>query len=881
MAVVPAWPLVGRVEELEFVLETVRASDGRGTVIAGGIGVGKTRLAREAAAVLADEFVVEWATATQASASVPFGALAHLLPDLGVSSSDDRLRLLRGITEALAQRAAGRPLLLAVDDAQWLDPGAAAVVEHLVTRRLGKVVLTLRTGEAASDPIVGLWKDGRVERLELQPLTSIDVEALVASVLDQRVDRTTLGRFWTLSKGNPLFLRELVLGALETGAFTETDGVWSWTGGFGPSTRLSAILDDRLARVSDGARNVLDHLAVGEPLPLETLAALCDPAAIGEVEAAGLATVDADEPRNVRLAHPLYAEALRAAMPAVDRQRVMVQLADRLQDQAKSSRDHLLRVAAWRLESHSSAPEWLFTEAAEIANAVFDHVLAERLARRGVAEGGGFRASLALGEALSRQGRSNEGLAVLDALPDLASSDSERVAVAINRYFALTNEHGFLLEFEDGLVNAERKVSDPGLRRFLRAQRATLLCFAGKLAEGIAQASEPFDVADGDEVDELSQLRAVPGLAGAWLCCGKPDSACALGERMLEPALRRQVDLPQAPSWVISTQLPSLIASGRLDDADAAREMVEAAMASMGGGSADGPSFIALAHGMSALLRGRSRTAQHALRESVIGMRRIAPWRRSFPLAYLTEACALVGDAEGAAEASAEADEVIVNAAIFEGMARRARGWAAVAHGQRSKAVERFLDAAEWASETGQLSSGLWAAHDALRYGARRQAVALLQALVPRTEGRWGPVFADHGTAVVAGDGDALEDVAGRFEEIGALLLAAEAAAEASVAFAQAGLRARADRAAARARVLADSCEGVKTPALEELAQPLPLTARELEVVRLAADGLSANAIAERLFVSTRTVEGHLHRAYNKLGVNDRRGLIRLLKATN
>jgi DNA-binding CsgD family transcriptional regulator len=66
---------------------------------------------------------------------------------------------------------------------------------------------------------------------------------------------------------------------------------------------------------------------------------------------------------------------------------------------------------------------------------------------------------------------------------------------------------------------------------------------------------------------------------------------------------------------------------------------------------------------------------------------------------------------------------------------------------------------------------------------------------------------------------------------------------------------------------------------LDEFERPLPLTRREREVANLASEGLSSQAIADRLFVSVRTVEGHLHNAYGKLGVNERRGLSRLLKA--
>ena len=82
-------------------------------------------------------FAVEWSSATPSSASIPFGALAHLLPDIDTPSrpSDDRLWMLRRISTTLLARAAGRPVVVVVDDAQWLDPSAATLVHHLVTTR--------------------------------------------------------------------------------------------------------------------------------------------------------------------------------------------------------------------------------------------------------------------------------------------------------------------------------------------------------------------------------------------------------------------------------------------------------------------------------------------------------------------------------------------------------------------------------------------------------------------------------------------------------------------------------------------------------------------------------------------------------------------------
>ncbi len=61
------------------------------------------------------------------------------------------------------------------------------------------------------------------------------------------------------------------------------------------------------------------------------------------------------------------------------------------------------------------------------------------------------------------------------------------------------------------------------------------------------------------------------------------------------------------------------------------------------------------------------------------------------------------------------------------------------------------------------------------------------------------------------------------------------------------------------------------------VARPLPLTSREREIVNLAAQGLWNRAIAQRLVVSVRTVEGHLYRAQAKLGTSSRRDLAALL----
>jgi DNA-binding CsgD family transcriptional regulator len=140
--------------------------------------------------------------------------------------------------------------------------------------------------------------------------------------------------------------------------------------------------------------------------------------------------------------------------------------------------------------------------------------------------------------------------------------------------------------------------------------------------------------------------------------------------------------------------------------------------------------------------------------------------------------------------------------------------------------------------------------------------------------GRLAPVYAAHASALAARDGPALDTVADAFADIGANLLAAEAAAEAAHAHRAAGRRSLALASARTATALAATCQGARTPALDLLtAQPPDLTRREYEIAGLASRGLPSKAIATRLGISVRTVDNTLRQVYAKLGLASRSDL--------
>ncbi|MFE0516300.1 LuxR C-terminal-related transcriptional regulator [Streptomyces sp. NPDC058964] len=163
-------------------------------------------------------------------------------------------------------------------------------------------------------------------------------------------------------------------------------------------------------------------------------------------------------------------------------------------------------------------------------------------------------------------------------------------------------------------------------------------------------------------------------------------------------------------------------------------------------------------------------------------------------------------------------------------------------------------------SPRGTAGEDVYVRYEAVRLGEPERIAEPLPA---------GGVFARHADALARADGAALDRAAEALAERGFLLFAAEAHAQA--------VRAHRDPHAARASrtravALARHCQGARTPALAGLVLG-ELTARQRQIVTLAASGLSNRQIAERLTLSVRTVGNHLYGAYTRLGAGDRGAL--------
>ena len=270
-------------------------------------------------------------TGTQAGAVISFWAFAHLLParpappgGLGRTAAIDGLTaLLRWAAEAMRPSDGGQPLVLVIDDAHLLDHASVALVHHLALSKSARLVVAVRAGAPAPDAVVALWKDDLLPRLELAPLPETAVAAALTAVLGGHVEALTVRRLYGITKGNMLWLRELVVAGLASGALARSDGVFSWRGGLAVAGRVRELIEDAIGDINDDDREALDYVAFGEPIDADILAGLVHVGAVERLEARRLVTADRDGSRlSVRLAQPLYGEVVRAMCGPLRTQRI-------------------------------------------------------------------------------------------------------------------------------------------------------------------------------------------------------------------------------------------------------------------------------------------------------------------------------------------------------------------------------------------------------------------------------------------------------------------------------------------------------------------------------------------------------------------------------
>jgi DNA-binding CsgD family transcriptional regulator len=843
-----SWPLTGRDEELRRVAAAIRRG-AAGIVVAGPAGVGKTRLAREALAVSGGRgATVVWAHGSTAARPLPLGAFAGLL-DVPAGDAAET------IGRALDQLARQQPLVLAVDDAHLLDEHSAIVLHRVVVRRLAPALVTLRTGEPAPDPVTSLWKDDHLPRLDLAPLDVAETTGLVARVLGGPVESASAHRLWTLTQGSPLFLRHLLAGEVSAGRFTPASGIWRWTSDPAISPELAGLLEHEMGGLAAGVRDVVDLVALTEPVAVPTLAALTSPEDLEEAENRALVRTDGVV---ARLAHPLYGEVRRTAMGILRARRLRGLVAQTLD----AAPDPIPR-AVLTLDSDLAPEPALFLQAAEAATRMYDLPLAERLARAAAATGDPV-ARLVHAAALSWLSRGEEAEAILADLAARAPDTGTRALVQLHRTGNLLWTMARPDEARQALVAAEATGAAPF---HVAAMSLALAASVGELSPVLARGPELLR----DELpDDLARILVASAVSAAAAVTGELrllDEAAVVGGLTADRVPTVIPGFGLADWQVLGHRL-----AGTLDRADDQARRMRAASADL-----PGPARLMglVVAGHAAFAGGRVRDALLLLSEAWAGL---ADSGHEFRFRCRTLLAATLAQAGQTARAAPLLAGIVAGQhpayRLFAPDDLLARAWGAAAEGSMTEAIGHAVAAADLARETGAPAYEVLAWQTAIQFGDATAALPRLAALAEL--GPRAVVARSHARAWADQDGELLLEASDAWTRLGDLVAAGDAAAQAADVHRRQGRHGSALSAAALAQKLAGR-SGARTPALAIAVRPLPLTAREREIVTLAARGLSNKDIAERLNVSVRTVEGHLYRAGLKLGVSERTALAGVL----
>ncbi|GAA1941489.1 helix-turn-helix transcriptional regulator [Agromyces allii] len=869
------WPLVGRDAQLERAVGALAAGRSRSVFLYGPSGIGKSSIQSAVAERLTDDgWLVLTASGNPALSAVPFAtfapAIARGVANPVLPSASDPLLLFTSTSATIADLAAGRRVLLAVDDLSWADTVSIALIAQLAAAGGLSVIATLPEGQPVPDGILPIAGASDSLRLDIAPLELDEVTELLATVLGAPIAHRDAVGLHRTSHGNPLFLRELVLGAAQSGSLVLADGHWQLTGDPSGTPALRDLIRARLRALGPEERDAVERLALCEPLGVDEFARPGAAEALAELEQRGLILVDeSGHGVALTLAHPHYAAAVRESLPRIRAISLLAEQADLVSSLPMTPVDEL-RVATWRLDAGRPSDPDLLVRSAALAQRAHDHRTAARLVEAAIEAGATDAAAHLLhGELLWSLGRGPEALeALADAESAARGTEHPEALLAVIATKRADIYGGDPLGSERGI----RLLDEIG--RALPEQLPMLLISKATLVLHLLRAEEALALVDeaSAKLGESPVERALVSLARSMPLSQLQRSPEAVAEAEAAVAYasgagahipRRRAQIPYAYA---------LIETDRYTDARTVTiEMLHDAIRNEDELTARHAEFLM---GRQFWAAGRLDTAARWFRDTLSGAELRGPASLRGPsLGFLTVIACMQGDLERARE---------VRARFGPGYDREdtltalSDAWIARLEGDTDGAAQILLTRVEQVLPRGANNVAASFLHTLARLGSpahAKDAAERLESLGALTGAPEIGLRAGHARAEASADAVLLREVGAEWERRGALIFAAEA-------FASAGQAARADgdgRDASadlqRAAALAAACEGARTPLLTFTDGSEPLTPREREIASLAAQGLSSNEIAQRLFLSPRTVNNHLQATYSKLGIRGRHEL--------
>ncbi|MEU7877973.1 AAA family ATPase [Microbispora bryophytorum] len=898
-------PLRGRHREsaeLDALVDRARAGRSGALVVSGEAGVGKTALLDHMAARTAIDVRVERIVASESEMELAYAGLhqlcGHMLSSAGRLPAPQReaieaafglrqgsapspflvgLALLGLLTEAAGQRA----LLCVVDDAQWLDEASARAVAF-AARRLDAegvaIVLAMRTvGEA----FTGL------RQLVVEGLSHDDARELLRLAAPGGLDRRVRDQLIAEARGNPLALRELPR-ALSP---AEIAGGFALTRSLPLESRIEQSLVAQLEPLPASARLLL-LLAAADPTG--------DPGLLWRASAVlGLGPQDVDAATDadalvvgtrVGFRHPLVRSAVYRAASPEDRRRVHAALAE------VTSAGHDPDRRAWHRASATLRPD------EEVAADLERSALRART-RGGAAAAGAFleRAAeltpepfrrtqrlIAAAEAKHDAGAPAAALRLLDTARDLPLTAMQEALVARLRAragYALRRDSsgaGLLLAAAQGLEGL-----DPMLARDTYIEALAAAIYGGRLGDAeqvAAVANAILEATPGAEASDRARdlilrgqaLLAARGQEAAiavlrraqrafleqapdslelhWMWFASRAAQDLWDTRMLRVLADRQVELARADGVVtvlpiaLSLLMLAQTVDGDLDAAEASCDEIDAIKDVTGHPLPQyGRLFLAAYRGQAGETE---RWAEQIRADAYARGEGYGLSAVNFAEAILYNGLGRFADAVASGRRELPYTHELSHAmrTLLELVE------AAVRTGERALAEQAFerLVGVTRPAGTGYALGVLAMAEAQLREGD--EAESLYRDAIKRFEHERIPIMVGRCRLLY---GETLGR-AGRHAEAREQLRAAHEALSGC------GLNGFAERAA---RGLSASGE---TPRVRVHGSSARLTEQELNVARLAREGLTNRDIGARLFISARTAEYHLRKVFTKLGIRGR-----------
>lgn len=822
-------------------------------------------------------------------------ALQVALLKASSSTRPDQRAVSLAVLGCLRSLSSSAPVIVAIDDVQWIDPPSARVLQFVLRRLKHEPVglMAAVRGTGPEDDLLGAasaFPEERVHVLRVGPLSVDALDQVLRSRLGTGFPRTTLLHLHETSGGNPFFALELGLALLRRGGDVAAGEALPIP------DRLNELIKDRLAGLPPRTVEALQVIAALSAPTLDAVAAAIAPS--GAVDRRLGPAIDHKvldvEGGRVRFSHPLLASAVYQAIPYVRRRELHAKLAAVVNDPEERARHLALSVegpdaavsdaleeaarrAASRGAPQSAAELWEMARRATPSDRLED--LRRRIHEAGLAH---FESG---DTAVARE--------LLQETVKLSSSGPQRARALLDLGMIVAAEEGWRPTVDVFTSALEEAGDELALRASIEQSLGYAWLFRGDVGVSERHARAALDLAEAlQEPRVLAEAyQAYPFihfLLGRGLDLDMLDRGIALERHMLQGFLSHVL----RPSFVLAQLFKY---SDRLE---AAREKFRMLLADAAERGTESPIAVLHYHLAELECRAGSWEAAHEhARESMAvaqqtgmafyqAMARFAIGLVEAHLGRLDAAELAAQEGLGLTETAGEVLIMVLNLSVL-GFVELSRGHHAEAHRYLAKAIE--LKETMGVQEPAYFRIVPDDVEALVALGRLDQAEALLApfeekgreldrawalATGARCRALLSAVRGDLSVALAAADEAVREhDRLPLPFELGRTLLvkgtverrakqkreARESLTQALDTFERLGAPLWAEKARAElARI------GGRAPA------PLDLTPTEGRVAELVAGGSTNREVADALFVSVHTVEANLKRIYRKLGIRSR-----------